>query len=503
LGVFAYHRAAVVDEEINNLATNSVPGLTISSSINLHTVKNMNLLLQMMLADSKEHVGVLSQEFTQSLKETESLLKEYEGTIKPDEKEDRANFDQLTELRKPLAAGRNKILGLVQDMKMQEAIAVYNQEVAPAAAAVEAQVKKIKDSNEEGAKHGCAVGQAASSSAKTGMIVGLGIALLLGVTMSVLIVRSLVKVLSRIAGMLGSGAEQLASASTQVASSSQAIAQGASEQAASLEETTSALEEISSMAKRNSETAQQANTLSGESQKSAEEGNSAMTRMSTAINEIEKSAGETAKILKVIDEIAFQTNLLALNAAVEAARAGEAGKGFAVVAEEVRNLAMRSAEAAKNTAHLIEQSVNNAKSGVSISQDVASVLQAITTSASKSGALVGEIAGASGEQTQGIAQVNTAVSQMDKVVQANAAAAEESAAAAEELSSQANEVKRIVEDLTLLVSGRNSLEKMTQRSSQLPVASKPAARPKAVAKAIPMPGDAPAKDAAFAEFSTK
>ena len=116
--------------------------------------------------------------------------------------------------------------------------------------------------------------------------------------------------------------------------------------------------------------------------KAAENGTTAVGKMTTAIDDIQKSSNETAKIIKVIDEIAFQTNLLALNAAVEAARAGEAGKGFAVVAEEVRNLAQRSAEAAKNTSSMIEQSVNNAKAGVEISAEVRKVLGEITTGVS-------------------------------------------------------------------------------------------------------------------------
>ncbi len=178
-----------------------------------------------------------------------------------------------------------------------------------------------------------------------------------------------------------------------------------------------------------------------------------MVKMSTAINEIQKSASETAKIIKVIDEIAFQTNLLALNAAVEAARAGEAGKGFAVVAEEVRNLAMRSAEAAKNTASMIEESVNNSKNGVAISVEVGKVLEEITASNTKVASLVGEIAAASQEQSQGISQVNTAVGQMDKVTQSNAANAEESASASEELSSQAEQLRGMVQELLALVGG--------------------------------------------------
>jgi len=292
---------------------------------------------------------------------------------------------------------------------------------------------------------------ASLGTASTVMIVGLIVAVLAGSVLALVIVRSITKPVTRIVSTLAAGAEQTASAAAQVSSASQSLAQGASEQAAALEETTSSMEEMSSMTRKNAETAQQASALSAEAKAAAEQGNSAMQKMTGAINDIQKSAGETAKIIKVIDEIAFQTNLLALNAAVEAARAGEAGKGFAVVAEEVRNLAMRSAEAAKNTAAMIEEAVNNAKNGVTLSADVAKALDAIMQTASKVNALVGEIAAASNEQAQGIAQVNTAVGQMDKVTQSAAANAEESAAAAEELSSQAEQLMGVVNELAAMV----------------------------------------------------
>ncbi len=230
----------------------------------------------------------------------------------------------------------------------------------------------------------------------------------------------------------------------QVAGSSQSLAQGASEQAASLEETSSSLEEMSSMTKQNADNAQQANTLASEARKAADTGSESMTRMNQAIQEIQKSSDETAKIIKVIDEIAFQTNLLALNAAVEAARAGEAGKGFAVVAEEVRNLAMRSAEAAKNTSSMIEESVKNSKNGVDIAGEVSKVLDEIVGGIGKTTDLVSEIAAASQEQAQGIDQVNTAVSQMDKVTQQNAANSEESAAAAEQVNAEVDRLQELI-----------------------------------------------------------
>ncbi len=290
----------------------------------------------------------------------------------------------------------------------------------------------------------------------TVMYVCLGVAVGLGIAIAYAIGRSITVPISRMSAVLSAGSKQVAGAAGQVLASSQSLAQGASEQAGSLEETSSALEQMSSMTRKNAETARQAAVLSGEAKAAAEEGNAAMGRMSAAINDIQRSAAETAKIVKVIDEIAFQTNLLALNAAVEAARAGEAGKGFAVVAEEVRNLAMRSAEAAKNTAAMIEGSVQNSRNGVTIANEVGKVLEEIKADATKVNGLIGEIAAASQEQSQGIGQVNTSVAQMDKVTQSNAAAAEESASASEELAAQAQQMTGAVQGLMALVGAREA-----------------------------------------------
>jgi methyl-accepting chemotaxis protein len=168
---------------------------------------------------------------------------------------------------------------------------------------------------------------------------------------------------------------------------------------------------------------------------------------------IKASSDNIAKIIKTIDEIAFQTNILALNAAVEAARAGEAGMGFAVVAEEVRSLAQRSATAAHETADRIEDSIQKSANGVALSRKVAHGFEQIVGRVRDVDTIIAEIATSSTEQASGVAQVLTAITQMDQITQAAAANAEETAAASEELSAQAVSLDAIVGSLRKLATG--------------------------------------------------
>ncbi|OGV72212.1 MAG: hypothetical protein A3K19_32895 [Lentisphaerae bacterium RIFOXYB12_FULL_65_16] len=285
-------------------------------------------------------------------------------------------------------------------------------------------------------------------------LTGLGAATLLNVLfLAALLGRKIVRPITGLIGRLDTGVTQLATVAPELSQGSQRVATGAGQQAAAIEQTSASLMQLAAKTNQNADTADQANQVAKQAAGLAESGVHSMKRMSESIDRIKTSTGETAKILKTIDEIAFQTNLLALNAAVEAARAGEAGKGFAVVAEEVRNLARRSAEAARNTADLIGGAQKNAEAGVTVTHEVATSLSAIQESAGKVAALVAEIAAASKEQSQGIEQVKTAVAEMDNVVQQNAANAEESASATEELSGQAQELTTIVGELTAIVGG--------------------------------------------------
>ncbi|MDR1081681.1 MAG: methyl-accepting chemotaxis protein [Deltaproteobacteria bacterium] len=306
------------------------------------------------------------------------------------------------------------------------------------------------------------------------LISGIIVAIIISMLMGVLITRSITVPINAIISVLAEGAQEVDTASGELSGASNTLAEGATENAASLEETSAALEELSSMTKRNSDNAIEANALMTHTNDAVNRAESSMANVIQAMDQIATSGNEIGKIIKTIDEIAFQTNLLALNAAVEAARAGEAGAGFAVVADEVRNLAIRSADAAQNTADLIAATISNINSGSEMVNSTSENFHNVATNSAKVAQLVTEVAEASKEQSQGINQITTAMSQMDKVTQSNAASAEESASSAGQLSVQAGNLMSAVEDITLIVHGRNSDHIRSLKPSGPASRSKPA-----------------------------
>jgi methyl-accepting chemotaxis protein len=285
--------------------------------------------------------------------------------------------------------------------------------------------------------------------------------------------RSVTSSFSEVAAEIAQGAEHVFSAATQISTASQMLAEGTSQQAASLEETSASTEEINSMARRNSENSRSAATLVNQSDQKFADTNRSLKDMVLAMGEINASSDKIAKIIKVIDEIAFQTNILALNAAVEAARAGEAGMGFAVVADEVRNLAQRSAQAARDTAVLIEESISRSNGGKLKVDQVAKAIQTITEQSSQVKTLVDEVQLGSEEQTRGIEQIGKAITQMEQMTQKAAASAEESASAAQQLSSQSVALKDIVTRLNGLLGSEAAARTESRSRPGRTISSKP------------------------------
>ena len=330
---------------------------------------------------------------------------------------------------------------------------------------LEAKLEGLSKATEELAKKDAQEGLEAVPQSNMLQIAVNLIAFIIGAASLMVINRTVTRAIQEMIAQLRETSFQVLLSANQVSSSSSSLAHGATEQAASLEETAASLHEVSLVSASTTENSQQASQLSEQARSASQKGVESINSMMSAIHSIKQSADETASIVKVIDDIAFQTNLLALNAAVEAARAGESGKGFAVVADEVRNLAQRSAYAAKESSEKINQSKELADRGVRVTDDVAMALNEINKNAVKCADLMREIAAGSKEQTSGINQINSAVSDLEKVTQHSAAAAEESSAAAAELTTSASALDSIVARLAGLVHGANGGGDLSAQSS--------------------------------------
>ncbi len=251
--------------------------------------------------------------------------------------------------------------------------------------------------------------------------------------------------LSGIVGKVRGSSAAIAGSTSEIASGNADLSARTAAQAGSLERTVSSIEELAATVKQNADSAHDASTAAGSAADAARAGGTTVGRVVETMSGIHRNAQQVVDIIGMIDGIAFQTNILALNAAVEAARAGEHGRGFAVVAGEVRALAQRSATAAGEVRQLIERTVAEVRTGNEAVQQAGTEIEDIVRRVEGIAALMGDISAASREQSQGLAQVNSAVSEMDAATQQNAALVEEAAAAAESLHHQAQELRQVVE----------------------------------------------------------
>jgi methyl-accepting chemotaxis protein len=396
-------------------------------------------------AAAKEHIKEVRDAVTRLQKDQAELVK-LDETLKDEAKD--ALLVKIAAAAAGYTAGLDQIIALKEQRN-----AMLRDELDVIAPQFTAALVRLRQSVTQFQSQLGQTGRTEQTRSETivlGCTIGAGV---LGLVVAWLIIRGITRPILKIAKQLAVESAQTHGAALQVSSASQSMADGASRQAASLEESSASLHEMASMTSRNSESAQSAKGLAAEARTTADAGTRDMAAMREAMTAIKSSSSEISKIIKTIDEIAFQTNILALNAAVEAARAGEAGAGFAVVAEEVRNLAQRSAQAAKETAAKIEDASSKSEQGASISAQVAGSLDKIVERIRQLDEMVGGIAQASTEQSEGIGQLNQAVAGMDKITQSNAALAQQSASSAEEMKAQSAQVKTAVNDLLRMVQG--------------------------------------------------
>lgn len=454
------------------------------ATINDLMQRNRVLVMDMLLQPGAANVEKLSAEFASNQKAMDALWQRFTALPQTPQEADLIQKIQalrITYMQEALAPAS----AAMQDNKYDDASDLYLTKISPMAPSVQAPMDQLMKLKIDLAAQEF---EAAMVTRKTVNAVVLGGALLaigLGLVLAWTITRSITAPIAQavqVANTVASGdlsqeisahgrdettemlhalkamRESLVRIVGEVRQSVQEIEEGAQEiahggsdlsarterQAASLEETSSSMMEITQTVNRNAETAARASDLAQQATTAALQGGEVVGRVVSTMQGISDSSRQIADITSVIDSIAFQTNILALNAAVEAARAGEQGRGFAVVAAEVRSLAQRSATAAREIKSLIGASVERVELGSALVAQAGESVERIVGQVQKVSGLIDEISKASREQSNGVTQVNHAITGLDDMTQNNAALVEESTAASESLTRQATALAQAV-----------------------------------------------------------
>ncbi len=243
---------------------------------------------------------------------------------------------------------------------------------------------------------------------------------------------------------LNNNMENLGSQVDRIAGSATSLSTGATKQASSIAAISESLNDFSKKVQGNTESAAKSTQLAAQAKEAAERSGKEIAHALSAMTDVQEAGIRIARIVKLIDDIAFQTNLLALNAAVEAARAGRQGKGFAVVAEEVRNLAGRSARAAKDTASMVEdvtERIGNASAYISKLEDMLRNIVQDAIRMADSSTVASET---SSEQAKAILEVNHELGHMSGFTNSTMSSAADTNAAVDQFSRQVAELREKV-----------------------------------------------------------
>jgi len=437
-------------------------------------------------AEMKRQIDANKQTITAALETLEKLIYRDEG---------KALITQIRSERTAYVQSFSKVIKLLDEGQREQAVQLATQDTMPRLAVLQASVEKLVALQSQiVSANGALVQQDIAMAGK--LMVGLGLcALLLGAACAWWVTRSITQPishalevaravaagdltteirarhrdeagqllhalrdmnhsLSNIVGQVRHGTVAIASASSQIASGNMDLSARTETQASALEETASSMEELTSTVRQNADNAREANQLAKSASQVAQRGGEVVSQVVATMGSINDSSRRVVDIISVIDGIAFQTNLLALNAAVEAARAGEQGRGFAVVAGEVRNLAARSAAAAQEIKRLIADSVEQVEAGARLVQQAGTTMDEVVASVERVTTIVSDITMATSEQSDGIEQVNVAITQMDETTQQNAALVEEAAAAASAMHEQAGALEQLVSQFRLAEDGQ-------------------------------------------------
>ncbi|WP_457970235.1 methyl-accepting chemotaxis protein [Pseudomonas sp. R4-84] len=502
MGVFSIIQLGQVNGTALDIRENWMPSMRAASGMRFFAASYRLKENRHIAADSEQERVTLEQEAEEAKKAFETRLGTYEKLLSS--AEDRQAFETTRGDWASYLAISKDLLALSRQNLTEQAQAMLKGESKNRFDLVTNDLQKLVELNAAGADVASAHGTRLYENARLSIIAVLVAALLVGLGLALFVSRiisrplkqaavvaeqlaegnlnakidggskdetgmvlnamqNMVGKLSHIIGEVRNAADNLASASEEVSATAQSMSQATSEQAASVEETSASIEQMSASINQNTENAKVTDGMASKAAKEATDGGESVQQTVVAMKKI-------AQRISIIDDIAYQTNLLALNAAIEAARAGEHGKGFAVVAAEVRKLAERSQVAAQEIGEL-------SSSSVEMAEKAGNLLNEMVPSINKTSDLVQEISAASEEQAAGVAQINTAMTQLNQVTQQNASSSEELAATAEEMSSQAEQLQQAMSFFTLDSPPKAVLQVARVDNTPGPSSRKPARAP--------------------------
>lgn len=308
--------------------------------------------------------------------------------------------------------------------------------------------------------------EASASGAKTTILAGVALALVLVSFAGFVITRSLNQ-------QLGSAISSIRSSSTELQAAAAQQASGSREQASATTEVSTTIRELLATSRQIAESAQRVSRIAEETAGGAREGDLTVQRAQEGISSIKrqvdlvvshmlelgKKSQQAGGILELINELAEQTNILAINASIEAAGAGESGRRFAVVADEIRKLADRVAGSTKEIRGVIEDmraavntTVMATETGTKAVDAGAKQFGEVTTSFRHIVGLVAttteaarEIELSTKQQTSAVEQVNVAITNVAQAARETEASSGQTLQTSTQLASLSRELSRLIE----------------------------------------------------------